>query len=257
MLRIVFYLIIITVIPTLAIADVVNCKTDRKKGEIDHCKQAVAGDTYQCTTYVQQQLPWVGHLGISLNEKKGHKYYKDKNKTQACVGGVAVVDAGSYGHVGIVVANLGNEIRIRDRNYCCDGVDRVHDIPLSQVAGDICQDAGIAQKEPPTPPSRKVYKIRITNIDDHGECQVNGHKAASANYYGDTGWKDISDKLHNGENEIEFKVKNEKGGFTYYFGFMENDQVKWEKSCGKVGSKGCDEHLSKDKTLTKKIKVKL
>ncbi|MBI4707182.1 MAG: hypothetical protein HY761_04590 [Candidatus Omnitrophica bacterium] len=145
----------------------VDCRKDRKKGEPDHCKYAVAGDQYQCTTYVQEQLSWVGHLGVTLQEKKSHRYYKDKNKTGACIGGVAVVDAGNYGHVGIVEADLGSRIRIRDRNYCCDGVNRVHEISVSKVVGYICQrEVPPPIPQPPVPGRYNSKFIRDVTIPD-------------------------------------------------------------------------------------------
>lgn len=224
----------------------VDCKKNR--GNEEHCNNAKADDQYQCTTYVQQQLPWVGHLGIHLQDKKSHKLYKDKSKTSACIGGVAVIDAGSYGHVGIVDADLGNTIRIRDRNYCCDGIDRVHEISKAKVTGYICQSR-----------SRQThsYAIRISNIDDEGSCFINGHRVTSVGYYQDTGWVDISDKLHPGDNHIEFKVKNNREGYAYSFEFREDGAIKWKKKCGEVGRKGCKDKMSKGHTLSKKFTYKL
>lgn len=67
----------------------------------------------------------------------------------------------------------------------------------------------------------------------------------------------ISDKLHKGDNEIEFKVKNHREGYTYSFELKENDKVTWKKDCGQVGRKGCSDPLPKNNELTKKVTVNL
>jgi hypothetical protein len=149
MLRIIFCLVILSAIPTFAIADVVICNQATIKEYGDHCGQnAQLDDPFQCTTYVKQKLPWVGKLGTYLSDKQHNPYYKDKNKTRACIGGVAVMKTGVYGHVGIVRADLGNQITIEDRNYCCDGQLHLHDVSVSIVTGYICQDASGASSAP-------------------------------------------------------------------------------------------------------------
>jgi surface antigen len=163
----------------------------------------------------------------------------------------------NYGHVAYVENVNGNIYKISESNY--DGNQKQREIWSNDknfyfnkyLAGFIyppqLNKSNLGNK----------YSIRISNIDDEGTCYVNGHKVGSVGYYNDTGWIDITNKLIKGKNEIEFKVVNRKGGFTYYFGFKENEKIEWEKKCGKVGEKGCSEKLNKNDTLTKKFSFNL
>ena len=276
----IFYFIVtlFAALPTICFADC-NCSDWISKGGY-------------CVAYVRSRINSLpspqGAAAINIPSNKDIKDVEE--------GDAAIFAVGKYGHVAYVEKvnrdNNGKAVSINvsemnygknytldefvkrwnpdkknakselDRAVCC-GVTSLYmvqkprtSIPIKSI-DHIWSPNHNSNAKQSQPHNSNNYQIRISNIDDFGECKVNGHEVASANYYEDTGWKDISSKLHSGENEIEFKVKNRNEGFTYYFGFMENNHIKWEKSCGKVGSKGCDEHLSKDKTLTKKIKVKI
>jgi hypothetical protein len=57
---------------------------------------------------------------------------------------------------------------------------------------------------------------------------------------------------------VKFTVKEKGGGYAYYFGFKENDKIKWEIKCGEVGKKGCNkEKLKPGQTLEKSITYKI
>ncbi|MEW6741114.1 MAG: CHAP domain-containing protein [Nitrospirota bacterium] len=177
----------------------------------------------------------------------------------------------SAGHVAYVVSVNGNEVTVNHSNFDCKCKPTIDTFIMDNGNQTAYKSGGktpypvrgfvllSAQSQPPMPSpvskpkSSQSYHIRITNIDDEGVCFVNGQKVATAGYYGDTGWVDVTNKLHRGDNKIEFKVKNNKGGYTYHFAFKENNNLQWEKRCGEVGREGCKEHLPKGKVLTKKF----
>jgi hypothetical protein len=102
------------------------------------------------------------------------------------------------------------------------------------------------------------YSIRISNIDDEGTCKVNGDNVKTVGFYQDSGWVDITNKLHSGKNEIKFKVLEKGGGYAYHFGVQKNGTTIWQEKCGEVGKKGCTtKKLKKGDTLTKTYKFEM
>jgi len=256
---------ILLILPNLAFAQ--DCRQRGWNSKYNVC-------TPQCTDYVNCVLGLNHHVGTAIswwnNPPQGYSKILNGSRNIPHINDILVWKSigGGSGHVAVIKQVDERSIIVEDSNYS-DNYQNDCNVRIRNLAlirnGDSCSinDSNIVgwitknKTNPGQVGLGKSYKIRITNIDDKGECSVNNHKVASVNYYGDTGWVDISNKLHNGDNEIEFKVKNEKEGYTYYFGFMENGMVKWEKSCGQVGRKGCDNKLSKGNSLTKKITVKL
>jgi hypothetical protein len=112
------------------------------------------------------------------------------------------------------------------------------------------------KRYPPIKPAR--YSIRISNIDDEGTCKVNGDNVKTVGFYQDSGWVDITNKLHSGKNEIKFKVLEKGGGYAYHFGVQKNGTTIWQEKCGEVGKKGCTtKKLKKGDTLTKTYKFEM
>ena len=110
---------------------------------------------------------------------------------------------------------------------------------------------------------RHKYFVRISNIDDDGTVYVNGVKMASATFNGDSGWKEISDKLlYDGENDIRFNVTNYPERYpenwTYKFElstFTDESKIIWEDSCGSVGSKSCNNNQNTGEVYNKTVKL--
>jgi len=84
----------------------------------------------------------------------------------------------------------------------------------------------------------RIY-VRVHNVDDLGECFVNGDKVANVGYRDDSKWKEITNLLHTGENRIRFRLTNRRGGWTFGFQLRKNESVLWEDACGSAGRKGC------------------
>ncbi|MEW6739373.1 MAG: CHAP domain-containing protein [Nitrospirota bacterium] len=228
-----------------------------------------------CVNYVKSKLPpgskW--HKGIGEAKNWWSLAKRDEQSPTPQPNSIMVFNSwgnNTAGHVAYVTSVNGNEVTVDHSNFDCD-YQADHEVFVLEnnnkyafrksagfkskrypVLGFVLLSAQ-SQPQPPMPsPSpvpqpqpqpKQSYYIRITNIDDVGECFVNGTKVVSVGYYGDTGWVDITNKLHRGDNKIEFRVKNNKGGYTYHFAFKENNNLKWEKRCGEVGREGCKERL--------------
>lgn len=85
-----------------------------------------------------------------------------------------------------------------------------------------------------------VVEIRLSNVDDNAYADVNGTQRASAGYYQDTGFVNISPFLINGSNAIRFRLVNTGGGWTHRFEIRKNGILTFKEECGQVGVTGCN-----------------
>ncbi len=105
------------------------------------------------------------------------------------------------------------------------------------------------------------YFVHLYNIDDSVTCWINGEIIATANY-GDTKKIDITSRLHEGDNNVRFKLVNIGGGYTWGFRIYKGQTVIWQDEAGTVGIKGANNNdqttgIVYDRTVSITVKAKL
>ena len=104
----------------------------------------------------------------------------------------------------------------------------------------------------------KITHCDVLNIDDIGECFVNGVLAKKVSGGKDSGWIDITSYLTKPSNSVYFRLTNKIKGWTYGFQIRKNGIVFWQDECGKTGSRGCkNEDRTKGVVFEKKLTVTL
>jgi len=104
----------------------------------------------------------------------------------------------------------------------------------------------------------KITHCDVLNIDDIGECFVNGVLAKKVSGGKDSGWIDITSYLTKPSNSVYFRLTNKIKGWAYGFQIRKNGIVFWPDECGKTGSRGCkNEDRTKGVVFEKKLTVTL
>lgn len=105
-----------------------------------------------------------------------------------------------------------------------------------------------------------TWAVRLFNMDDSGEAQLNGTIVAKAGYLEDSGWVDVTSSLRSGDNSLHLREWNNGGGYAWGFQLARNGNVVWSDQAGEVGVYGAnnDEQMQSsgymfDQTLTLSI----
>ncbi len=89
----------------------------------------------------------------------------------------------------------------------------------------------------PTPPTR--WYIREYNGDDKQTMVINNQYSYATTTFGqDSGFIDITDRLHAGNNTLDFKTWNDQGGYTWGFQIRKNNTVVFDENAGVAGIVG-------------------
>lgn len=84
------------------------------------------------------------------------------------------------------------------------------------------------------------YYVHVYNVDDIATAAVNGKVVVTEKFQGDSGWVDITDKMQQGKNIIEFDLVNTIIGYSYGFEIRQDDSnIIFKDECGFAGFHAC------------------
>mgnify|MGYP001590554084 CR=1 FL=1 len=93
----------------------------------------------------------------------------------------------------------------------------------------------------PTPaPSSPRWYVRIYNVDDVATTAINGALQSTIFYGGDSGFVDITNMIHSGNNSVTLKVRNTTGGYTWGFQIKRDNTIVFDEKAGIAGSYGAN-----------------
>lgn len=99
--------------------------------------------------------------------------------------------------------------------------------------------------------------VRVFNCDDECLFAVNGKAVFRVGFGQDSGWRDVTELLVNGSNDLKTTVMNNGGAITYGVEIRRGSRPLTRQICGEVHVMGCNDNQAVPAGVVREISYRL